>query len=161
MSQLKPGHSDAEKCSTGKGRGKKKNGAEIRSLKWRMRTYACACRFTQRVPLALLSSASIFFKCSWNNHFLPYRPKFIIRITQLIIRCFSQCFRPSQWPGGLRHKLSSLTRTLGSWVRIQLQAWMSVCVYSVFVLFCVQVAALRRAKPPSKEPYQLCIGLRN
>jgi hypothetical protein len=38
---------------------------------------------------------------------------------------------------------------------------MSVCVYSVFVLFCVQVAALRRADPPSKGSYPLCIGLRN
>jgi hypothetical protein len=33
---------------------------------------------------------------------------------------------------------------------------MSVCVYSVFVLSCVQVAALRRADPPSKESYRLC-----
>jgi hypothetical protein len=33
---------------------------------------------------------------------------------------------------------------------------MSVYVYSVFVLFCVQVAALRRTNPPSKEPYSLC-----
>jgi hypothetical protein len=40
----------------------------------------------------------------------------------------------SQWPRGLRHELSSLTRTLGSWVRIPLKVWMSVCVYSVFVL---------------------------
>jgi hypothetical protein len=32
----------------------------------------------------------------------------------------------------------------------------SVCVYSVFVLFCVYVAALRQADPPSKESYQLC-----
>jgi hypothetical protein len=31
-----------------------------------------------------------------------------------------------------------------------------VCVYSVFVLFCVWVAALRRADPPSKESYRLC-----
>jgi hypothetical protein len=31
-----------------------------------------------------------------------------------------------------------------------------VCVYSVFVLFCVLVAALRRADPPSKETYRLC-----
>jgi hypothetical protein len=38
---------------------------------------------------------------------------------------------------------------------------MSVCIYSVFVLPCVQVAALRRADPPSKEFYGLCIGLRN
>jgi hypothetical protein len=35
-----------------------------------------------------------------------------------------------------------------------------VCVYSVFVLFYVQVEALRRADPPSKEPYRLCIGSR-
>jgi hypothetical protein len=38
---------------------------------------------------------------------------------------------------------------------------MSVCVYSVFVLFCVQVAAFRPADPPSEESYSLCIGLRN
>jgi hypothetical protein len=43
---------------------------------------------------------------------------------------------PSQWPRGLRHELSSLARTLGSWVRIPLKAWMSMYVYSVFVLFC-------------------------
>jgi hypothetical protein len=36
---------------------------------------------------------------------------------------------------------------------------MFVCVYSVFVLSCVQVAALRRADPPSKESFRLCIGL--
>jgi hypothetical protein len=28
----------------------------------------------------------------------------------------------SQWPRGLRHELSSLARTLGSWVGIQLEA---------------------------------------
>jgi hypothetical protein len=38
---------------------------------------------------------------------------------------------------------------------------MSVCVYSVFVLSFVQVAAFRRADPSSKESYRLCIGLRN
>jgi hypothetical protein len=36
-----------------------------------------------------------------------------------------------------------------------------MCVYFVFVLFCVYVAALRRADPPSKESYRLCIGLIN
>jgi hypothetical protein len=36
---------------------------------------------------------------------------------------------------------------------------MPVCVYSVFVLSCVQVAALRRADPPSMESYRLCLGL--
>jgi hypothetical protein len=34
----------------------------------------------------------------------------------------------------LGHDLPSLARALGSWVRIPLEAWMSVCVYSVFML---------------------------
>jgi hypothetical protein len=40
----------------------------------------------------------------------------------------------SQWPRSLRRELSSPSWTLGSWVRIALEACMSVCVYSVFVL---------------------------
>jgi hypothetical protein len=40
-------------------------------------------------------------------------------------------------PRGLRHEPSSAARTLGSWARIPLKAWMSICVYSMFVLFCV------------------------
>jgi hypothetical protein len=63
----------------------------------------------------------------------------------------------SQRLRGLRHEPSSSVRTLGSWVRIPLEAWMSVYFYSVFELFCVQVAALRRGDPPSKESYRLCI----
>jgi hypothetical protein len=35
----------------------------------------------------------------------------------------------SQWPRGPRHEQSLPARTLGSWVRIPLEAWMSVCVY--------------------------------
>jgi hypothetical protein len=35
----------------------------------------------------------------------------------------------SLWPRGLRHQQSSLARKLGSWVRIQLKAWMSVCAF--------------------------------
>jgi hypothetical protein len=42
----------------------------------------------------------------------------------------------SQWPRGLRHELSSLAQTLGSRVRISLEAWMSVCVYSVCAALC-------------------------
>jgi hypothetical protein len=38
---------------------------------------------------------------------------------------------------------------------------LTYCVrYSVFGLFCVQVAALRRADPPSKGSYGPCIGSR-
>jgi hypothetical protein len=50
----------------------------------------------------------------------------------------------SQWP---------LSRKLGLWIRIPLKAWVSVCVYSVFVLSCVQLATLSPADPPSKESY--------
>jgi hypothetical protein len=45
--------------------------------------------------------------------------------------------RWSQWRCGLRHEPFSPTWTLGSWVRIPLEALMSVCVYSVFVWSCV------------------------
>jgi hypothetical protein len=51
--------------------------------------------------------------------------------------CLGKHSSPSQWPCDLRHELSSPIRTLGSWVRIPLKVWMSVCVYSVFVLFCM------------------------
>jgi hypothetical protein len=45
------------------------------------------------------------------------------------------CLCQSRWPRGLRHELSSLIRTLGSLFRMPLEAWMSVCVYSV--VLCV------------------------
>jgi hypothetical protein len=62
-----------------------------------------------------------------------------------------------KWTRRLRHELFSEAETLGSWVRIPIEAWMSVCVYSMFVLFCVQVATLRQADPLCKESYRLCI----
>jgi hypothetical protein len=39
-------------------------------------------------------------------------------------------------PRGLRHEPCSPAQTLRLWVRIPLETWMSVCVYSVFVLSC-------------------------
>jgi hypothetical protein len=65
-------------------------------------------------------------------------------------------FGRAQWPHSIRHVLSSLARTLGLWVRIPLKAWMSVCVYSMYVLSFVYVAALRRADHSSNESYRLC-----
>jgi hypothetical protein len=38
---------------------------------------------------------------------------------------------------------------------------MSVYAFSLFLLSSVQVAALRRADPPSKESYRLCKRSRN
>jgi hypothetical protein len=43
----------------------------------------------------------------------------------------------SQWPRGLRHEPSSPAVTLGYWFEIPLNAWMSVCVCSAFMLPCV------------------------
>jgi hypothetical protein len=54
----------------------------------------------------------------------------------------------------LRHELSSLARTLGSWVRIPLKSWMSV--FAFILCLCCSVAALRRANHSSKESYRLC-----
>jgi hypothetical protein len=56
------------------------------------------------------------------------------------------------WQGAAWSKARNVfaLRTLGSLVLIQLEAWMYVRVFTVFVL----LAALQRADPPSKEPYQ-------
>jgi hypothetical protein len=37
---------------------------------------------------------------------------------------FIMTYSPSQWSSGLRYILSSAARTVGSWVRIPLEAWM-------------------------------------
>jgi hypothetical protein len=55
----------------------------------------------------------------------------------------------SPWPRDLRHEMSSPARKLRSCVRILLEAWMFVYVYSVFVLYCVQ------ADHTSKGSYRL------
>jgi hypothetical protein len=56
----------------------------------------------------------------------------------------------SQWPRGLRHEMSSPAQPLGSWVRIILEAWMSVCVYSVLLLSRVG-SGLATGWSPAKE----------
>jgi hypothetical protein len=62
----------------------------------------------------------------------------------------------SQWSRDLRHELSSPSQTLGSWVRVTLESWMPVYIYSLFVLSCVYIVALRLADPPSKESDRPC-----
>jgi hypothetical protein len=56
----------------------------------------------------------------------------------------------SQWPRGLRHETHSPSQTLGSWVRIQLETWMSARVSSVSVLSYVLAAALWRSWSPAQ-----------
>jgi hypothetical protein len=66
-----------------------------------------------------------------HNYHLENLESIKIRTDIYIYRCRSQP------PRSLRHEPSSPARTLGSWVRIPLKAWMSVYVYSVFILSCV------------------------
>jgi hypothetical protein len=62
----------------------------------------------------------------------------------------------SQLPRCLGHEPSSLARTLRSWVRTPLKAWMfGVYAFILFVMSCVYVQALRRADHSSKESYRL------
>jgi hypothetical protein len=58
----------------------------------------------------------------------------------------------SQWPRGLRHVMSSSTQALGSWVRIPLEAWMSVQVYFVFVFSCIGSDLATRLIPHPRSP---------
>jgi hypothetical protein len=51
-----------------------------------------------------------------------------------------------QWPRSLRHEISSPSQTLVSWVQIQLEACMSVCVY--FCLCCPVGSRLATASSP-------------
>jgi hypothetical protein len=53
------------------------------------------------------------------------------------IKIFNQRKFLSQWQRGLRQELSLPAQTLGSWVRIPLEAWISVRVSSARVLSCV------------------------
>jgi hypothetical protein len=78
--------------------------------------------------------------------------KWDLRLQNLISR--------SEWPRGLTHELSSPAPTLGSWVRIRLEAWMSVCVYSVFVSSCVGIG-LATGLIPRPRSHADCVGLRN
>jgi hypothetical protein len=60
--------------------------------------------------------------------------------THLIRLDLSTLIFSEKWPRSLRHELCSLARTLGSWVRIPLRAWMfGVCMrlFYVCVILCL------------------------
>jgi hypothetical protein len=52
---------------------------------------------------------------------------------------------------GLTHELFSTAQIQRSRVWIPIEAWMSVCVYSVFVFSCIQIETLRWADPLIQE----------
>jgi hypothetical protein len=53
----------------------------------------------------------------------------------------------SQWSRGLTHELSSLVRTLGSWVRISVEACVSMCIYSVCVVLATGWSLVQEVLP--------------
>jgi hypothetical protein len=71
------------------------------------------------------------FGSIWKGHFVRHALNERRMLKWILAKC-----RP-QWPRGLQHELFSPARTQGSWVRIPLETWMSVCIYSVFALSCV------------------------
>jgi hypothetical protein len=127
---------------------------EATTLMWRgLSTGALGARVGQLFVACLLSfvpgkslSCIALTSHRWTRHF-----HFVVGI---ICRC------RSHWTWGVRHELSLLARTLGSWVWIPLRAWMSVCVYSVCIVLCVG-SGPETGWSPSKESYRLCIGSRN
>jgi hypothetical protein len=59
------------------------------------------------------------------------RNRYNIDLTEMkLFRSLIYVFSRSRWPRGLGHELSSLARTLWSWVRISHRAWMfDVCAF--------------------------------
>jgi hypothetical protein len=78
----------------------------------------------------LARSGGEFAKFAYYFAMFVYRP-----VYQLSYGASSTFERWSQCPRSLRHELHSLARTLGSWVRIQLKAWMFVCAF-ILCLCC-------------------------
>jgi hypothetical protein len=90
---------------------------------YRYPTVSAHIRYCQTVIL--------FINVALQNTWVGYVTIFIIYIIGLFAAvCITS---RSWWPRGIRHELFSPAQTLGSWVRILLKAWMSVCVYSVCV----------------------------
>jgi hypothetical protein len=75
---------------------------------------------------SLWVSLFILWVILWSCHYLL-----------ILDTCGQQDDSRSRWPHDQRHEVSGPAWTLGSWVRIPLDTWMSVCVYSVCVVLCV------------------------
>jgi hypothetical protein len=88
----------------------------------------------------------------------PGQQIFYINLQLNIHILFNKTRRRSQWPRGLRHEMSSPAQTLGSWVQTPLEARVSECFYSVFMLSCI-CTGLVTSSSPSKESYRLSTWL--
>jgi hypothetical protein len=83
--------------------------------------------FTVQQVCSLMGNKTLYFASLATVHYSAPLP--IPEDCKLHIhRCGNLKCR-SQWPRGLKHEPSWPARTLGSWVRIPLEAWMSVCIF--------------------------------
>jgi hypothetical protein len=74
-----------------------------------------------------------------DTRYLSFILLLLLRVSSFALRhllCAKLEYRLSQWPRGLRHELSSLARTLGSWAEIPLKAWMSALGAFILCLCC-------------------------
>jgi hypothetical protein len=95
--------------------------------------------FTFTLPIMKIESVEMEGKkLIWDEIVIKNQMAEEVMILKYLENIVPSC--QSQWQCDLRHELPSTAQTLGSWVRIPLEAWMSVCVYSVFVLSSAQVA---------------------
>jgi hypothetical protein len=75
--------------------------------------------------------------CAANAEATKHEIRNVVKTGMAHIKGLRLCWSRSQRPRVLRHEMSLPVLTLGSWVSIPLEAWMSVRVSSAFVLSCV------------------------
>jgi hypothetical protein len=99
----------------------------IQELSWR------DWQKSQKSSVGIAGIFTLASYCPPNAYFCVDIPKFLSSylFNASIYGGLALFHSRSQWPRGPRHELSSPASTLGSWVRIPVEAWMSVCVYSV------------------------------
>jgi hypothetical protein len=74
-----------------------------------------------------------------------------------VLKTYTLILCRSHQPRDLRHELSSLARTLGSWVRMALKAWMfgvCMCLFCVCVVLCLG-RGFATSWSPVQESYHL------
>jgi hypothetical protein len=94
-------------------------------------THSNRTRGKDSIPWLHEYEAAMLINYAWHLEEYAHLSDFCHILQQTTLR-----ERRSQWPRGLRHELSSLARTLRSWVRILLKAWMSTLCAFILCLCC-------------------------
>lgn len=111
----------------------------------------CVCRS----GLCTGTIQSLPTHCSWSHSNLNHSSASLAAETTYLNTAITDIW--SQKLCGLRHEMSALVRILRSWVRIPLEACVSVCVYSVFALG----SSLCDGLIPQPRSHTNCRRLRN